>query len=143
MRLDGSCEGTGMDKTSVLARRVRTHLCEISATAPPITYQALAKALGVVPPNTIHQLTDALECLIAEDAAAERPLIAALVISKARSGMPAPGFFECARRVGRFKGAPLGPEAAAFFAAELDAAVVFWGATTIEAQTDSKGPSRS
>ena len=39
-----------------------------------------------------------------EDAVANRPFIAALAISKVRSGLPAPGFFDCARRLGRFAG---------------------------------------
>jgi hypothetical protein len=117
--------GTG----NVLAQRVRAHLCRIVGKATPITYQALAKALDLSPPNTIYQLTLALERLMEEDAAAVRPLISALVISKARGGLPAPGFFDCALRVGRFDGDPSGPEVPAFYAAEFDAAVEFWRAT--------------
>ncbi len=113
---------------NVLAPRVRAHLCEIVGKNTPITYQALAKALDLSPPNTIHQLTLALECLIEEDAAAARPLIAALVISKARDGLPAPGFFDCARRVGRFDGDLSGPQAPSFYVAEFEAAVEFWRA---------------
>lgn len=112
-----------------LALRVRTHLCRLAGQATPITYQALAKALNLSPPNTINQLTVALECLIEEDAAATRPLIAALVVSKARGGLPAPGFFDCARRAGRFDGDPSGPEGSAFYAAEFNKAVEFWRAT--------------
>ena len=115
--------------TNVLALRIRAHLCRIVGQGTPITYQALAKTLDLSPPNTIHQLSAALECLIEEDAAAARPLIAALVISKARGGLPAPGFFDCARRVGRFDGNPSGPEALAYYAAEFDVAVKFWRAT--------------
>ena len=111
---------------NVLALRVRTHLCRIVGQATPITYQALARALRLSPPNTIHQLTVALECLMEEDAAAARPLIAALVVSKVRGGLPAPGFFDCARRVGRFDGDPSGPEGSAFHAAEFIKAVKFW-----------------
>ena len=70
----------------------------------PITYQELAKALQILPPHSIHRVTEALERLMEEDAAADRPFIAALVISKARGGLPAPGFFDCARRLGRFAG---------------------------------------
>lgn len=110
----------------MLPQRVRDHLCGIAEKAQPITYQALAQALELSPPNTIHQLTVALEHLIEEDAIAGSPLIAALVISKARSGLPAPGFFECAKRVGRFHGDTQGEEAVAFYEAELDAAVKFW-----------------
>jgi site-specific recombinase XerD len=56
--------------------------------------------------------------LMEEDAAADRPFIAALVISKARGGLPAPGFFECARRLGRFAGDPDTQAAWSFHAAE-------------------------
>ncbi|MEH6648232.1 hypothetical protein, partial [Sulfitobacter sp.] len=77
-------------------------------------YQALAKALELSPPNMINQFTVALEHLIEEDATAGRPLIAAFVISKARGGLPALGFFECAKRVGMFHGDPLGPKSSTF-----------------------------
>ena len=120
----------------MLASRVRVHLCQIVGQKPPITYQALAKALGLSPPNTINQLTVALEHLIEEDAAAARPLIAALVVSKARGGLPAPGFFECAGRVGRFYGDPSGPEGLAFHAEEFERSVEFWRAAADTTQTD-------
>ena len=112
-----------------IASRLRKHLQRIAERRVPITYQELAKALGLTPPNTIHQVAEALELLIAEDAATDRPFIAAIAISKARGGLPAPGFFECARRVGRFAGDEAGPEAWAFHAREFNAAVAFWAAT--------------
>ena len=126
MLLVDSTVGATTGTANVLALRVRTYLCQIAGQATPITYQALAKALDLSPPNTIHQLTVALEWLMEEDAAAAHPLIAALVISRARDGLPAPGFFDCARRVGHFDGDPSGPEASAFYAAEFNAAVEFW-----------------
>ncbi|PCJ05376.1 MAG: hypothetical protein COB16_16075 [Rhodobacteraceae bacterium] len=129
MRPVGFSDNAATGTASTLALRVRTHLCQIVCYATPITYQALAKALGLAPPNTILQLTVALECLIEEDAATAHPLIAALVVSKARGGLPAPGFFDCARRVGRFDGDPSGSEGPAFYVAEYDAAVEFWRAT--------------
>jgi hypothetical protein len=136
MRFVGFFEGADKGTASVLALRVRAYLCRIAGHATPITYQALAKALGLAPPNTIHQLTVALECLIEEDAAAARPLIAALVVSKARDGLPAPGFFQCAQRVGRFDGDPWGPEIPIFYAAEFDSAVEYWQATPKFVETD-------
>ena len=93
----------------------------------PITYQELAKALQILPPHSIHRVTDALERLMEEDAAADRPFIAALVISKARGGLPAPGFFDCARRLGRFAGDPDGQDTWSFHAAELNAVLARWG----------------
>jgi hypothetical protein len=41
-----------------------------------------------------------------EDAAVDRPFIAALAISKARGGLPAPGFFDSARRLGPVRRRP-------------------------------------
>ena len=80
----------------------------------PITYLEAAKGLLLSPPNTIHQVTEALEQIMAEDAAADRPFIAAMVISKWRGGLPAPGFFDCAARLGRFAGDATGPDARVF-----------------------------
>ena len=107
----------------MLTQRLREHLCKI---AKPITYQALATQLELSPPNTIHQLTVALEQLIAEDVAADHPLIAALVISKAGSGLPRPGFFEYAKALGLFHGDVHGPEAMSFHTAEFKRAIEFW-----------------
>ena len=70
-----------------IAPRLREHLQKIAEQQVPITYRELAKALGLTTPNTIHQVTEALEHLMAEDAAADRPFIAAIVISKARGGL--------------------------------------------------------
>ena len=108
-----------------LAPRVRVYLRDLLAGDRPITYQALARELQLSPPNTIQQLTEALECLIDEDAAAGHPLIAALVVSRARDGLPAPGFFERAYRAGRLHSDP-----AAFHAAEFANAAKFWCRST-------------
>ena len=119
-----------------IAPRLREHLQKIAEQRVPIIYRELAKALGLIPPNTIHQVTGALEHLMAEDAAADRPFIAAIAISKARGGLPAPGFFDCARRLGRFAGDETGLEGWAFHAQEFNAALAFWTAT---ASTDKSG----
>ncbi len=63
---------------------------------------------------------------MAEDAAADRPFIAAMVIGKARGGLPAPGFFDCAARLGRFSGDATGPEARVFHAVEFNAVLALW-----------------
>ena len=52
-----------------LTRRLRAHL---ATRRLPITYQEAAKGLLLLPPNTIHQVTEALERIMAEDAAACR-----------------------------------------------------------------------
>jgi hypothetical protein len=110
-----------------LAPRLRAHLQGLAIRRLPITYQEAAQALLLSPPNTIHQVTEALEQIMAEDAAAGRPFIAAMVISKARGGLPAPGFFDCAARLDRFAGDANCLDAWAFHAVELNAAFAFWG----------------
>jgi len=109
-----------------LARRLRAHLQALATMRLPITYQEAARALLLSPPNTIHQVTQALERLMAEDASADRPFIAAMVIGKARGGLPAPGFFDCAARLGRFAGEATGLDACTFHSVELAAALDFW-----------------
>jgi hypothetical protein len=109
-----------------LAERVRAYLQRMATRGVPITYHDLAKALQLKPPNRIHLVTEALELLMADDIKAGRPLIAALAISKVRSGLPAPGFFDCAARLGRFSEDAAGPEAWAFHAREFHAAIALW-----------------
>ena len=58
-----------------------------------ITYAELAEAAGLTGRHRINRLTIWLEELIDSDAAANEPLRAARVISRARGGLPAPGFF--------------------------------------------------
>ncbi len=120
----------------VLAGRVRLHLQRIAVRGEPITYRALAEALELQPPNTIHQVAEALEWLMREDAANEHPFIAALVISRARHGLPAPGFFDIARELGRYDGAPSGPRAAAFHGAMFAAAIAFWSVANLSQTGD-------
>src|SRR6266478_5630118 len=72
------------------------------------------------------------------DAATDRPFIAAIAISKAQGGLPAPGFFDCARRLGRFAGDEEGPEAWAFHAGEFNAAVSFWAATATTGKSGTR-----
>jgi hypothetical protein len=109
-----------------LACRLRAHLQTLAEQRLPISYRDLAKAMLLSPPHTIHQLTEALEQLMAEDAAADRPFIAALVISHWRDGLPAPGFFDCSAQLGRFSGDAKGPEARVFHAVQFNAALAFW-----------------
>ena len=116
----------GNNLPETLDCRLRVYLQTLAAQSLTTTYQEAAKAMQLVAPHTIHQITNALEQLMAEDAAAGRPLIAAIVISKWRSGLPAPGFFDCAAQLGRFSGDVAGPEASAFHAREFNAAVALW-----------------
>ena len=65
-----------------------------------ITYKALAASANMTGTHKIHRLTSWLEQLMVEDHQNDRPLRAAVVISKARGGLPAPGFFEKAKELG-------------------------------------------
>jgi ribulose-5-phosphate 4-epimerase/fuculose-1-phosphate aldolase len=67
---------------------VRVLLENVAKRQSPITYQELTKALQILPPHPIHRVTEALGHLMEEDAAADRPFIAALAISRARGGLP-------------------------------------------------------
>ena len=84
-----------------LAARVRETLVGRDPDDPFITYQALASALGLKPPGTIQRVSAALEQIMREDVAADRPMIAALVISRT-GDTPRRGFFDLAVALGRF-----------------------------------------
>lgn len=99
------------DDLPALALRLRRLLSERGPDAPLLTYRALASALGLVPPGTIRTVTAALEHTMREDVAAGRPLIAALVVSRA-GDMPQRGFFDLAVALGRFPADPLRHRAA-------------------------------
>jgi hypothetical protein len=103
--------------------RLRAFLCDAARRDATPTYAEAAAAIGLGPPRTIRRVAELLEQTMAEDAGAGRPFLAALVVGRARGGLPAPGFFACAARLGRFAGDPDGPEAAAFHAAERARAV--------------------
>ena len=109
-------------------KNARNELKKVAKLGEPITYQALAKALNLLPPHTIHQVTITLEKLIEEDAKSGHPLIASLVISKARGGLPAPGFFNCVERVGLVSPTSTSTEVDDFYNTEFDRAVSFCGA---------------
>ncbi len=68
-----------------------------------------------------------MEQLMDEDAAAGRPLLTAFAVSKARSGVPARGFFLKVRALGLFSGDPEEREALEFHARELRRALRFYG----------------
>ena len=65
-----------------------------------ITYNQLATAAGLTGPHRIYRLTSWLEQTMAEDQRCGRPFRAAVAISKARGGLPAPGFFIYAEQLG-------------------------------------------
>ena len=112
---------------SSLPKRVREHLKELARRRETITYRDLAKRLEVQPPNTIHQVADALEVLMREDKENETPFLAALVVSKVRNGLPAPAFFSFAHSLDRFTGPDTGPETQTYHAWQLKSAWDYWG----------------
>lgn len=69
-----------------------------------LTYLEVADALAMPGPQRIHKTARLIEILLKRDADAGRPLRSALVTSRARPGLPAPGFFDRARRMRLFDG---------------------------------------
>ncbi len=112
-----------------LPDRIRAYLTVLARRRDTITYRDLARALEVQPPNTIHQVAEALEVLMQEDHGNGAPFIAALVASKVRNGLPTPAFFSFARSLGRFKGSDTGPETQTYHARELKSAWDYWGSS--------------
>lgn len=105
--------------------RLREILQEIAARGETITYRELADALDVAPPHAIQRIGELLERAMQEDAAIGHPFLAAVVVSRT-DGLPRRGFFEQARRLGRFQGDPDGPETRDYFAAEYRAVLSAW-----------------
>ena len=103
-----------------IARRLRELLEALPPQQLPITYAQAAQALKLTPPQTIHRVALALEWSMQDDAAADRPLMAAAVVSRARGGLPAPGFFACAERLGLYCGATDGEQAREFHRQQLE-----------------------
>lgn len=76
-----------------LAARLRA----VAAAGGTVGYGALAREFGC----RVAEVTAALEALMAEDAAAGRPLLAAVCAGRLARGLPAPGFFAAAAALGR------------------------------------------
>ena len=79
-----------------------------------ITYAELADAAGITGKHRINRLTGWLEAELEHEVAAGAPLLTARVISRARGGLPAPGFFLKCAELGLYAGPPDGAEAFAF-----------------------------
>ena len=92
---------SGPSDNATLAAQLRAVLSVQRAGMPCLTYQVLAKALGLSPPGTIQRIAAALEDTMREDVAAGRPMVAALVVSRT-NGLPQRGFFDLAVELGRF-----------------------------------------
>ncbi len=95
-------------------RRAEMALATAQRANQTITYAELADAASIPNPHRIHKLTEWLENSMRQDHAAGKPLRAALVISRSRSGLPAPGFFMLCGELGLYKGAASGQHAVQF-----------------------------
>ncbi len=111
-----------MNETETL----RNYLKLIAKGGKPVTYRDTARALRLEPPNTIHRVAVMLESLMEEDAGTGAPLIAALVISRTRDGLPAPGFFAKAHELGLYDGPDNGKQARKFHREQFQQAVNYW-----------------
>lgn len=105
--------------------RLRETLAEVASRGGTLTYRELAESLGLEPPGVIRRVAALLEASMAEDASAGRPFAAAMVVSRTES-LPRRGFFQRAAELGRFQGNQDGPDARAYFEAELQAARSYW-----------------
>ena len=95
-------------------RRAEMALATAQQANQTITYAELADAASIPNPHRIHKLTVWLENSMRRDHAAGEPLRAALVISRKRGGLPAPGFFILCSELGLYQGAASGQHAAQF-----------------------------
>ena len=95
-------------------RRAKMALTIARRTNKTITYAELADAASIPKPHRIRKLTDWLENSMRRDHAAGKPLEAALVISRKRGGLPAPGFFILCSELGLYQGAVSGHHAVEF-----------------------------
>ncbi|WP_205909957.1 hypothetical protein [Tabrizicola caldifontis] len=96
---------------------LEARLAALAAAGQTITYGKLARDLGL----RMEELTNALERLMEEDAAAGRPFRAAVLRQRlSPDGLPAPGFFLKAATLGRPAQDPL-----AFTRAERHALLPF------------------
>ncbi|MGO1118321.1 hypothetical protein ACTL6U_06440 [Rhodovibrionaceae bacterium A322] len=109
-----------------MSQELRQLLIAQAKKRETLSYQAVARELRLLPPHTIHQVTQALELTMWEDLAEDRPFLAALVVSKRGNGLPAPGFFDCAQRTGRFQNDGSAAAASEFHGKELAAALAYW-----------------
>ncbi|KWV91054.1 hypothetical protein [Erythrobacter sp. YT30] len=93
-------------------------LMDAARSGRTLTYAEVARSLQLPPPHTIHKAALLIEDLMHSQAASNEPQLASFVVSKARGGLPAPGFFILARELGLYDGAGEGAEARAFVEGE-------------------------
>ena len=89
-------------------------LAAAAAAERLITYAELAEAAGISGKHRINRLTTWLEARLETEVRDGAPMLSARVISRARGGLPAPGFFMKCGELGLYDGPPDGPQAYAF-----------------------------
>ena len=94
--------------------RAEMALAAAAAADRLITYAELADAAGIAGQHRIHRLTVWLESRLEAEVTAGDRMLSARVISRARGGLPAPGFFMKCAALGIYDGPPDGPQACAF-----------------------------
>lgn len=109
-----------MSDCRVQVKALRRELTDVARRRATVSYRDLADRLGLPGPGRIRALAGLLERSMREDAAAGRPFLAVVVVSR-ETGMPRRGFFETASALSRFRDDPAGPGARAFFETEYRA----------------------
>jgi hypothetical protein len=97
-----------------LVERLEAELDRLACNGETVGYGELARRLNIPGPRVIVTLTDLLEATMLADAKAGRPLRAAVCTGRLTGGLPAPGFFLAAARLGLYFGPATGPQAQAF-----------------------------
>ena len=100
------------NENHVWQNRAEMALASATSLGRMVTYAEMADAADIPAPQRIHKLTLWLESTMRQDHAACQPLRAALVISRNRRGLPAPGFFLLCQELGIYQGAKTGADAA-------------------------------
>lgn len=120
-----STDSSTLELLPVLERELRA-MARAGTTA---TYAALARRLELGPPHRIHQTTVLLEALMDQQAGRGEAQLASLIVSRARQGLPAPGFFLKLQALGLHDGPAEGSGARRRHAEELARVYAAAGAT--------------
>ena len=105
---------TGQQNDDGWQQRAAMALSAAAAGERLVTYAELADAAGITGKHRVSRLTAWLEAELEREVGAGARLLSARVISRARSGIPAPGFFLKCAELGIYDGPPEGPQALAF-----------------------------
>jgi hypothetical protein len=115
-------ENAPSPEKDILTERVRLALKQRAGNGVPVGIAALAKEIDPRG-RKASAIRQALDDITRADAAAGRPLLAALVLDDPRTELPPESFFGVARDNGLFSGQPRGLEAYAFHAQQFRRAV--------------------